>query len=86
MKPGITIFMIILALLLVSGAALARSGGQTMGEPILGASSGGGYQITHLELQAGGTASGAGYMLTAFSRPLSSENGCCCAYLPCVRR
>ena len=86
MRPGITILIIILAMLLISGAALAQSGGRAGGEPTLAASSGGGYQLSRLELQAGGTASGAGYMLTAFSRPLSSENGCCCAYLPCVRR
>ncbi len=52
----------------------------------LGSSTGGGYQLTHLDLRAGAEARGGSYQLTALSAPVSSENGCCCAYLPCIRR
>jgi hypothetical protein len=51
-----------------------------------GAASGGGYRLTSLAWQVSGTASGGGYRLLGPAGPASSENGCCCTYLPCVLR
>lgn len=51
-----------------------------------GTSSGAGYRLTSLAWQVEGTASGSGYRLLGPAAPTSSENGCCCTYIPCVLR
>ena len=46
--------------------------------------SGGGYQLARMtQGQAQDLASGGHYRLT---KPAGSENGCCCMFLPCVRK
>ena len=51
-----------------------------------GVSTGGGYRLSGLAWQVDGAASGRGYRLLGPAGPMSSENGCCCTYLPCVLR
>ena len=48
-------------------------------------SSGGGYHLTALTWQATGESSGGGYTLRSPEAP-SLESGCCCIYLPCIRK
>lgn len=59
-----------------------------------GTVSGGHYRLTSLALrqaqgdtrQTSGVASGGGYNLLGPASPASSENGCCCLWLPCTLR
>lgn len=91
-----TAIIAVVMLLLLGGAALQtaastlnRTSGHdpptryTVGQ---GTSAGGGYHLTGLAWQVEGTASGSGYRLLGPAAPMSSENGCCCTYLPCVLR
>jgi hypothetical protein len=49
--------------------------------------SGGRYQLTFLlQNQTQDLASGGRYRLVTDTAPTGSENGCCCMFLPCVRR
>jgi hypothetical protein len=69
--------------------ALAQSGGHdppTWYTVERGTASGGGYHLTSLSWRVNGTAGGEGYRLLGPAAPASSENGCCCIYLPCVLR
>ena len=83
------ILAVIVALLLLGTVAPTQSGGHDL--PAWraveqGAASGGGYYLTSLAWQVSGAASGGGYRLLGPAEPASSENGCCCTYLPCVLR
>lgn len=51
-----------------------------------GTASGGPYQLSGTVWQVRGETSGAGYHLVSPINPVSSENGCCCIYLPCIQR
>ncbi len=46
--------------------------------------SGGNYRLTIMPMQMVGSSVGGAYMLLGPQAPASSENGCCCIYLPCV--
>jgi hypothetical protein len=89
MKVQIAILFVFVALLLASSAAMAQSGGQSPPRWYAverGTTSGGGYRLTSLTWQVSGAASGAGFHLLGPAKPASSENGCCCTFLPCVIR
>lgn len=79
-----TVLVVALALiLLVSGVALAQSGG---GEQSSGATlSGGRYRLVGASAPAGVVASGGGYRLLGPVSP-SGGNPCCCMHLPCMLR
>lgn len=80
-----TVLLVALALtLLVSGIALAQGGGG--GQPNGVMLSGGHYRLVGASAQADVVASGGRYRLLEPAAPTSSENGCCCTYLPCVLR
>ena len=83
------ILAVIVALLLLGTVAPTRSGGHD--PPVWrtveqGAASGGGYRLTSLAWQVSGAASGGEYRLLGPAGPASSEDGCCCTYVPCVLR
>jgi hypothetical protein len=86
MKTRLAVFAIVLALLLTGSLALAQSGGLAASVIPSGTASGGNYQLTALAWQVSGSTSGEGYQIISPAAPASSENGCCCAYLPCVVR
>lgn len=66
----------------------------TLSQPDAAMLSGGRYQLTNVTLrdtqgnagQMGDLASGGGYHLQGLAGPQLTGNGCCCVYLPCVRR
>jgi hypothetical protein len=89
MKTRTVILVAVVALLLAGSVALAQSGRQPPPAWYMverGTASGGRYRLDSLNWQVGGTSSGAGYHLMGPARPASSENGCCCTFLPCVLR
>ena len=47
---------------------------------------GGGYQLTTVTWTAPVIAQGGSYTLLSPDTPTLTGNGCCCAYLPCLRR
>ena len=74
---------LILALLLV---LLAGSVAAAQTAPASGnTSSGGGYHLTALTWQVTGESRAGGYTLRSPAAP-SLESGCCCIYLPCVKK
>ena len=78
-KKALLLISILLIALLMSGIALAQS-------PVPGrTSSGGGYHLTALTWQVTGESRAGGYVLRSPQSP-SLESGCCCIYLPCVRK
>ena len=98
---------ILIVVALMAGAALARTGSETLASPtshyhLTGTLiqsdsmllSGGHYQLIDVTLrnaqgsagQANDLASGGGYHLEAPAGPQLTGNGCCCTFLPCVRR
>ncbi len=80
------ITMVITTLLLASSTALASGQSPPAGYVVeRGAASGESYHLTSLAWQAT-SSRGAGYRLLSLAAPLSSENGCCCNYLPCMLR
>jgi hypothetical protein len=74
---------------LIQDSALAQSGAQPPPAQYIvgkGTFSGEHYRLTSLAWQARGAVGGGGYRLLGPAAPASSENGCCCTYLPCVLR
>jgi hypothetical protein len=49
-------------------------------------SSGGDYRLTNTTVDPAQTSTGGAYRLLGSQAPASSENGCCCVYVPCVVR
>lgn len=80
------LFLGSVALRLAQDSALAQSGTPPPARYIVGKGtlSGEHYHLTSLAWQVRGTAGGGGYRLLGPAAPASSENGCCCTYLPCV--
>jgi hypothetical protein len=93
----------LVAIALMTGVALARTGGGgmssatgnhslsgTMDQPDATMLNGGHYQLTGVTLgDAQGSAwqaSGGGYHLQGLAGPQLTGSGCCCTYLPCLRR
>jgi hypothetical protein len=89
MKAHIAVMLALAALLLLSGLAMAQTGGPGLA-PVYavqaGTSTGGGYQLTSLAWQVSGTAAGGDYLLAVPCAPALGGNGCCCIYLPVVLR
>ena len=91
MKPIRTmktsIALLVAALLVVGGAALAQTGGPDLRYTIqAGTVAGGGYQLTALHWQVSGTTGGGGYSLTTGADRAGGGNQCCCTYLPVILR
>ena len=84
--------------LLLVGVVLAQSGGGSDPSALYtveqgpalsvveGTASGRDYRLTSLSWQVEGSASGSGYRLLGPASPTSSENGCCCVWIPSVMR
>jgi hypothetical protein len=89
MKVRTVVLLAIVAFLLAGSAALAQSNGPPVFAQYVvakGIASGGGYRLASTSWQASGVASGGGYYLLGPAALASSENGCCCTWLPCVLR
>ena len=86
MKTRIVILISVVVLLLTGSIALAQSGGPASYVVVPAVASGGMYHLTSLAWQVSGAVSGEGYHLLSLAAPTSSENGCCCTYLPCILR
>jgi hypothetical protein len=91
MKIRIPFLVAVLAALFLSGAASAQTGARP---PLAwhvqaGAASGGSYRLAGLAWQIDGApAAGGRYMLqpAAPESPALRGNGCCCVFLPCLRK
>ena len=89
MTIKLMLWAVIVALLLTGGVALATSpdlageSWQVGGSAML---AGQGYQMMSQPWSVCGASSGGGYQLQTLAAPASSENGCCCVYLPVVVR
>ena len=97
MKPRIVIIIAITACLLLGSVSLGQDYGrltqaQSTEPPVpvqyivaQGVASGGNYQLTSSAWQVSGASDGGVYHLTKPASPNAIE-GCCCLYLPCLRR
>ena len=89
MKKPMAFMLALLACALLSGLALAQTGGS---RPVpayavqAGTSAGGSYQVSSLVWRVGGTAAGGEYTLAIPDAPELRGSGCCCIYLPAVLR
>lgn len=89
MTIKLMLWAVIVALLLTGGVAIAGSSDmaaeswQLSGPAVL---TGQGYQLMSQPWSVCGASGGANYQLSSLSVPGSSENGCCCVYLPVVVR
>ena len=85
-----TVILASIVALLLSGMALAQSGGGSKPSALYSVErstvSGGAYRLTSLARQVSGTASGGRYRLLSPAAPTLRGSGCCCTYLPCVLR
>ncbi len=89
MKARIIILATLVVLLLAGSVASAQPAKQAQSTWYTverGSASGGGYHLVSQVWQVGRVSSGAGYHLQAPMMPASSENGCCCTFLPCILR
>jgi hypothetical protein len=90
MKTRMTILIAVIALLLLGTVASAQSSRPSQSFEytvqaviVTGAS----YQLTSPGFEISRTSSGGSYRLVGPASPaVSSDSGCCCAYLPCVLR
>lgn len=90
-KVGILVWLVIVSLCLWSSAAAARTTyAADQGLAITAILSGGDYRLTTVTWPASPVAQGERYVVLARDvRPAESTlsgNGCCCIYLPCIRR
>jgi hypothetical protein len=89
MKAHVAVIVALVGILILSGLALAQTGGPGPAPQYAvqaGTSSGGGYRLTGLAWQVGGTAAGGDYGLVVACAPALRGSGCCCTYLPVVVR
>lgn len=88
MKTRLMIVLVVVALLLVSGAvAWAQSVGKdppAWYQVERGMLSGGHYHLAGLMWQFDGPTSGDGYRLSSPIESALASNGCCCTFLPCL--
>jgi hypothetical protein len=80
MKTLTWLILAFLILLMAGSVALPRTA-----SAVERTSSGGGYHLTALTWQVTGEARAGGYTLRSPQSP-SLESGCCCVYLPCVKK
>jgi hypothetical protein len=91
MKPRIVIIFILVIILLLASWAIAWARTSPDGETSSykvesGLAAGEGYQLIHLNWQISGTPRGEGYLISAPTASSSITSGCCCTFLPCVKR
>jgi len=84
-RQTVTALVIVVALLLVGGTALAQTGGPAPYTIQSGTAGGGNYQLTSLAWHVSGTAGSGHYNLVSADRT-AGGNQCCCTYLPIVLR
>jgi len=78
-KRALLLISILIIALLLSGIAFAQA-------PVTGrTSSGGWYHLTTLTWQVTGESRAGGYILRS-PEASSLESGCCCIYLPCIKK
>jgi hypothetical protein len=89
MKKPMAFMLALPACVLLSGLAMAQTGGSS---PVpaytvrVATSAGGSYQVSSLAWRVGGTAAGGEYILAIPDEPALRGSGCCCIYLPAVLR
>jgi hypothetical protein len=97
MKARTLILFVIVAFLLLGSMALRQARDSALAQSSVpppptrytvgkGVLSGGHYRLTGPTWRVRGTVGGGVYRLLEPATPASSENGCCCTYLPCVLR
>ena len=86
MKTRITLFVLLIALLLLSTGAGALSAPPRY-RVESGTLPGDAYPLTRIGVEAGAAAAGGAYRLEARPAPsVQAGGGCCCAWAPCVLR
>jgi hypothetical protein len=84
MNARIALLLFLVACLLLSTAVVAEAPpGYQVQSGIL---SGGRYQLTSVDLQAGNVAADGVYRLLGTAATLHVGSGCCCTWLPCILR
>jgi hypothetical protein len=86
MKTRLVILVILLVFSLTCSDTHAQVNVSASSSLVSGGASGRGYQLTSLSWQVDGDLRNDRYQLLRMIAPGSSENGCCCVYLPCARR
>jgi hypothetical protein len=86
MKTRNALLLGALALLLLGSAAAAQSGGPVRYAVEPGTASGGDYQLTGRDGSPGVEMRGGDYRLLGGLQPQLTGSGCCCLYLPCIRK
>lgn len=83
-KIPILIMIALMATLLASSVVSARS--NSIGAVPALTAQGGRYYLSIASWQVSGSMHGAGYTLQGPAGPALTGNGCCCTFLPCVRK
>ena len=89
MKTRTVILLVIVALLFISSAALAKSNGsppQVRYAIKQGTISGAHYRLSSRACHMSGVSSGGGYRLAGPAGTAGTGTPCCCSYLPVVVR
>ena len=89
MKKRIAIVMAVLTLFLLGTVigVMATEHGPTVRYAVMpGIAAGGRYQLAGLSWQVDAMVGGGHYRLLGIFAPSLAGSGCCCTYLPCVRR
>ncbi len=79
MKTRLVLLPALFALLLLVSAPLAWSTARS-------SALAGDYRLTCVNWRVSGIASGGDYRLASLSAPTLTGNGCCCTYLPLIRK
>jgi hypothetical protein len=86
MKKKIAILILLACLLLTITAQASPAGPAPTYAVQPGVVSGGGYALSALGWRLSGPTQSQSYVLSSPASPGSSENGCCCVYLPCLQK
>jgi drug/metabolite transporter superfamily protein YnfA len=81
MKKRTWWILIVLVALLVSGVMLTQTALASRET-----ATGGVYHLTTLTWQVSGSSGADGYRLQSYSQRDLTGNGCCCLFLPCIKR
>ena len=81
MKKRTLLIVIVLVVLLVSGLLLTQT---ALASRATGTSRV--YHLTTLDWQVSGSSAANGYTLQSYAPQGTTGGGCCCTYLPCVRK
>jgi hypothetical protein len=91
MKPRTVVILALVVILLLASWAIASARTSPNGEVNSykvesGLVTGNGFQLLNLNWQVSGALRGEKYLMPDPAASPSAASGCCCTYLPCVKR